>query len=203
MKYNSTLDPLPIPEYGRNVQNMVELCKNIQDRKERNICAQTIIGIIGGMFPERKSPEDNNKTLWDHLAIMAKFELDIDYPVEIVHSETLASKPEHISYPENDIIYRHYGHIIQRAIEQISAMPRGEERDYFTLLIANQMKRSYMAWNGKNVDDYTIFKELYELSNGVLELRESEHKLTTSSGTFPGAVASKNKNKQNQKKKKK
>lgn len=204
MKYNSNLTPLPIPEYGRNVQNMVEHCKTLESKEERNLCARSIISILGEMFPERCTPEDNNRALWDHLAIMAQFELDIDYPVEIVRKENLYSKPQRINYPENDIIYKHYGHIIQQAIEKAVAMPEGEERDYFTLLIANQMKRSYMTWNGKNVDDYTIFKELYELSNGELELRESEHKLLSSSTERASQHSSnKQRGKSNPKRKKK
>ncbi|PVZ09287.1 DUF4290 domain-containing protein [Porphyromonas loveana] len=172
MNYNSKMEPLAIPEYGRNIQNMVNYCKTIADRDERNRCAQTIIAIMGNMFPERRENGETKHILWDHLAIMAGFDLDIDFPMEIISKELLAKKPMAVQYSDNDIIYRHYGHLIQEAIQKACAMEPGEERHALELLIANQMKRSYLAWNKDTVDDYKIFKDLYELSEGRIELTE-------------------------------
>ena len=84
MEYNTQQRKLPLPEYGRSVQNMVDHCLTIADREERQRCANTIINIMGGMFPALRDMEDFHHKLWDHLAIMADFKLDIDYPVEIV-----------------------------------------------------------------------------------------------------------------------
>ncbi|WP_373810344.1 DUF4290 domain-containing protein, partial [Porphyromonas loveana] len=107
MNYNSKMEPLAIPEYGRNIQNMVNYCKTIADRDERNRCAQTIIAIMGNMFPERRENGETKHILWDHLAIMAGFDLDIDFPMEIISKELLAKKPMAVQYSDNDIIYRH------------------------------------------------------------------------------------------------
>lgn len=177
MKYNNSLTPLPLPEYGRSVQNMVDICKTIEDREERNHCAHSIIRILLAMFPDRSTPEDNNKVLWDHLAIMSNFELDIDYPVEVIQKEKMNPIPETIPYPKGTITYRHYGRIVEEAIQLVADMEPGEEREHMALVVANQMKLLYKDWNDSNVDDFTIFKELYELSNGRIELREGEHKL--------------------------
>ena len=51
MKYNTEEKKLVMPEYGRNIQNMVDYCVAIEDREERKRCANTIINIMGNMFP--------------------------------------------------------------------------------------------------------------------------------------------------------
>ena len=88
------MEPLAIPEYGRNIQNMVNYCMTIGDRDERNRCAQTIITIMGNMFPERRENSETKHILWDHLAIISGFKLDIDYPMEIINPELLERKPK-------------------------------------------------------------------------------------------------------------
>ena len=83
MQYTSELKRLVLPEYGRNVQQMVDHCMTIEDRAERTRCANTIINIMGNLFPHLRDIEDFKHKLWDHLAIMSDFKLDIDYPYEI------------------------------------------------------------------------------------------------------------------------
>ena len=92
MEYNTQQRKLPLPEYGRSVQNMVDHALTIEDREERQRCANTIVNIMGGMFPQLRDMEDFRHKLWDHLAIMSDFKLDIDYPVEIVKKESLGSE---------------------------------------------------------------------------------------------------------------
>ena len=178
MKYNTAEKHLVLPEYGRNVQNLVDYCVTIEDREERNRCANAIISIMGNLYPQQRDTNDFKHILWDHLAIMSGFKLDIDYPMEIISPELLERKPKAVSYSANDIVYRHYGHLIQEMILKACAMEQGEERHALELLIANQMKRSYLTWNKDTVDDYKIFKDLYELSEGRIELTEESCHLT-------------------------
>ena len=103
MKYNTEEKKLVMPEYGRNIQNMVDYCITIQDREERKRCANTIINIMGNMFPHLRDVNDFKHILWDHLAIMADFKLDIDYPYEIVKKEDLYSRPPRIPYNNSRI----------------------------------------------------------------------------------------------------
>ena len=51
MKYNTEEKKLALPEYGHNIQNMLDYCLTIQDREERKRFANTIINIMGHMFP--------------------------------------------------------------------------------------------------------------------------------------------------------
>lgn len=146
MKYNKQ-PALALPEYGRNIQNMVNHCLTIQDRDERNFCANSIVRIMSGMFPEFKTNNGNKDNVyWDHLAIMADFNLDIDYPCEIIHKDQLERHrpPKFLFYSDNDIIYRKLWAYLTRADKKAMEMPEGEERARgLAMMIANQMKQSY------------------------------------------------------------
>mgnify|MGYP002227863361 CR=1 FL=1 len=120
---------MTLPEYGRNIQNMVDYCVTIQDREERKRCANTIINIMGNMFPHLRDVNDFKHILWDHLAIMADFKLDIDYPYEIIKKENLYSRPPRIPYNNNRIRYRHYGKTLELMIRKATELqPRYGER---------------------------------------------------------------------------
>ena len=128
MEYNTQQRKLPLPEYGRSVQHMVDHALTIEDRDERQRCARTIVNIMGGMFPALRDSADFNRRLWDHLAIMSDFQLDIDYPVEVVKRESLEVKPDRLSYPQGHIRFRHYGHFVEELARTAAAMPEGEEK---------------------------------------------------------------------------
>ena len=107
MEYNTQQRRLPLPEYGRSVQNMVDHALTIENREERQRCANTIVRIMGNMFPPQlRDSADFKHKLWDHLAIMSDFKLDIDYPFELVKQEGLDNKPGNVAYPHSRIRYR-------------------------------------------------------------------------------------------------
>lgn len=177
MEYNTQQKKLPLPEYGRSVQNMVDHAMTIEDRAERQRCANTIINIMGNMFPHLRDVPDFKHKLWDHLAIMSDFKLDIDYPYEIVEKENLYTKPEPLSYPKINIRYRHYGRTLEKLIAKAAEYTDGEEKKQLIGLIANHMKKSFMAWNKDLVDDRKIFDDLKEYSKGMIELKEEDMRL--------------------------
>ena len=176
MEYNTQLKQLTLPEYGRNIQNMVDYCVSIENREERAKCASTIINIMGNMFPHLRDVNDFKHILWDHLAIMADFKLDIDYPYEIIKKEELHSKPGKVEYSRPDMQYRHYGKTLERMIALTGSYPEGKEKEQLVWLVVNHMKKSYIQWN-KEVDDAKIFQDLYELTNQKIDLRNSNMKL--------------------------
>ena len=180
MKYNTEGKRLTLPEYGRNIQNMVDYCVTIQDREERKRCANTIINIMGNMFPHLRDVNDFKHILWDHLAIMSDFKLDIDYPYEIVKKENLYTRPPRIPYKNSRIRYRHYGKTLELMIKKATEYPEGPEKDQLVRLLATQMKKSFLTWSKESVDDRKIFKDLDELSYGKIVLDENIHKLTES-----------------------
>lgn len=179
MKYNTQKKRMPLPEYGRSIQNMVDHALTIEDRAERQRCANTIINIMGGMFPHLRDVPDFKHKLWDHLAIMAGFNLDIDYPYEIIRKERLDAKPESIPYPNTKIRYRHYGRTLEVLIKKAIEFPEGEEKQNLIALICNHMKKDYITWNKDTVDDRKIAEDLYEYSNGKLQMTDDIMRLMT------------------------
>ena len=170
MKYNTQEKNLPMPEYGRAVQKMVDHAITIEDRAERQRCANTIIAVMGNMYPQLRDMPDFKHKLWDHLAVMADFKLDIDYPYEVSNAEALHPTPPRIEYPKGNIRYLHYGRCVQEMIQKACEMPEGEERMQLLRLIAAQMKKEYILWNKENVEDRKIFEDIYEYSNGQIRL---------------------------------
>lgn len=184
MEYNTKQKRLPLPEYGRSVQKMVDHALTIEDRAERQQCAQTIVRIMESMFPNlRNELPDYKRKLWDHLAIMSDFMLDIDYPYEVIKKETFTEPPLRISYKTNEIGYRHYGRIVENMIAHACTMEEGEERDNFVNLILIQMKKNYTAWNKDGVEDKRIFDDLRTISAGKIDYAISE--IRTSAGNAP------------------
>ncbi len=161
-----------LPEYGRSIQNMVDYCCSISDRDERQRCANSIIATMGNMFPQLRDAPDFKHKLWDHLAIMSDFKLDIDYPYEVIKADNLIVKPDPISYPHKKIRYRHYGQIVVDLIDKAVQMPEGEERNNLVALICNHMRKDYVLWNKDLIDDSKIDEDLKEYSNGKLSLTE-------------------------------
>lgn len=169
MDYNTERTKLPMPEYGRNIQNMVNYLLTIEDREKRNREAQTVVDVMGNLFPYLRDVEDFKHKLWDHLAIMSDFKLDIDYPYEPPSPEILHEKPRNVSYPQHNIKYRHYGAITEMMIQKAIEM-EGDEKRILIEQTANQMKKLYLAWNKDAVEDEKIFKDLEEMSGNRLKV---------------------------------
>ena len=178
--YNTQQKKLIMPEYGRNVQQMIDHCVSIEDREERTRCVNTIINIMGNLFPHLRDVDDFKHKLWDHLAIMSDFKLDIDYPYEIIRKENLRTKPDRIPYTLTPIRYRHYGKTLERMIKKCEDYPDGPERDQLISLLANHMKKSFLTWNKEVVDDDKIFKDLREYSHGRIDLSPETFRLKES-----------------------
>ena len=170
MEYNTQQRKLPLPEYGRSVQNMVDHALTIEDRAERQRCANTIVNIMGGMFPQLRDMEDYRHKLWDHLAIMSDFKLDIDYPYEVIKKENLNDKPDCVPYTNSSMHYRHYGKLLEKMLQKWQEMPEGEEKDRLIVYLANHMKKALTAWNKEAVDDEKILKDIMEYTHHEVPL---------------------------------
>lgn len=177
MQYNTQQKLMPLPEYGRSIQNMVDHALTIEDRAERQRCANTIINIMGSMFPHLRDVPDFKHKLWDHLAIMSDFNLDIDYPYEVIRKDNLNTRPEIIPYPSKKIRYRHYGRTLEVLIQKACDYPEGNEKNNLIALICNHMKKDYMTWNKDTVDDHKIAEDLAEYSNGKLQMTDAVTRL--------------------------
>jgi hypothetical protein len=170
--YNTQRKRMALPEYGRNVQKMVDHIKTIEDRDERNRAAKTIISIMGNLNPHLRDIGDFKHKLWDHLALIADFELDIDSPYPVPEPSKFVEKPKQIPYKQGDIRYLHYGRIIELMIDAACELEEGDQKEYLTTLIVNQMKKSYITWNRAQVADEVIIANMKLLSRGKLQMTE-------------------------------
>lgn len=170
MDYNTSRKKLNLPEYGRNIQQMVDHLSTVEDRDERNRLAKVLIGIMGNMNPHLRDINDFKHKLWDHLFIMSDFKLDIDSPYPIPNLETYMEKPKTVPYPSKPITLKHYGRSIEMMIQKAIEMEEGQQKDALTQLIANHMKKSYLMWNKDSVADEDIIKDLAKLSSGKLTI---------------------------------
>lgn len=177
LTYTTHLKKLVLPEYGRNIQRMVDHCLTIEDREERTRCAYTIIKTMEILFPAQGNAEDYRRKLWDHIAIMSDFALDVDLPFELIRPGSLVETPDPIPYENGDFDYRHYGLLLQHMISRAATMEPGEERDALVMLLANHMKKLMLAVNTDGVDDEKIFKDLRALSHGEITLDPAKVRL--------------------------
>lgn len=178
MEYNTSRQKLVLPEYGRNIQKMVKLTMEETDRDKRNKMAQAIIAIMGNMNPHLRDISDFTHKLWDHLAIISDFQLDIDSPYEAPEIQKLQEKPGNVPYNSITAKFKHYGQTIEKMVNVAVEMEDGELKEILIQLIANHMKKSYLTWNKEAVSDEQIFKDLKIMSDGKIDIDFEETKLT-------------------------
>ncbi len=179
LEYNAERPHLIIPEYGRHLQKLIDLAVAIEDKVERNKAAKYIIQVMGSLNPHLRDVPDFQHKLWDQIFIMSDFKLDVDSPFPIPTREVINLKPERLVYPQKNPKYRFYGNNIKYMIEVANKWEIGEMKSGLVKVIANHMKKSYLSWNKDTVTDAVIFEHLYELSEGKINLTQSEEELST------------------------
>jgi hypothetical protein len=172
--YNTSRKKLALPEYGRNVHNMVDLILDMEDREMRNQASQAIIDVMGNLNPFLRDIPDFKHKLWDHLAIMANFKLDIDYPYSPPSRDILLEKPHKVPYCQRDIKFRHYGYTMELMIRKAMEIEDGREKDILVSQLANHMKKSYLTWNRDSVEDEKILEDLSSMSKRLLKTDDVE-----------------------------
>ena len=170
LDYNTQREKLLLPEYGREIQNMVSHCVELPTKEERQQCAETIVSIMDRMNPQGRENADHEQKLWDHLAIMADFKLDIDYPYDVSQALKIATKPEPMGYPMSKIPVRHYGKMMFELFEQLKTMEEGNEKEELVRLVANQMKRCLIQWGHGSSDDEKVASDLARFTDGAVQL---------------------------------
>ena len=170
MQYNTQREQLVMPEYGRGIQMMVDMAVQIEDREERQRCANTIVKIMAGILPSTASKEDDEHRLWNHLARIAHYRLDIDYPVNIIPQEEVQAHPAPLAYPMKFIKRRHYGYLVEQALDYAKTLEDEEQRRLITECIANQMKQDLFIWNRDSMDNALVAQDIERYSDGELSL---------------------------------
>jgi hypothetical protein len=174
--YNTLRKRLIQPEYGRCVQQMVDHAVTIADRTKRQQCAETIVALMARMDEKHSHEDDFYKKLWNHLAAMSDYQLDIDYPVEILRVDERPVITDHLPYDQHRIQKRHYGHILEQLVEQLGEMDDSDpdKKEELTYLLANQMKRSLANWNKNVLDDHKVADDLAQYTDGKVQI-DADH----------------------------
>lgn len=170
MEYNTSRERLSMPEYGRNIQMMVNYLKTITDAEKRQKNAEAIIELMGVLNPHLRNVEDFKHKLWHHLFIIADFDLDVKSPYPIPSREKLLEKPQTIPYPAKNIKNKHLGRNFTAILEKAMKETDEEKRGKFAQILAYYMKLSYANWHKEPAQDETIREELEVLSGGLLSI---------------------------------
>lgn len=174
MEYNTDRTHLNMPEYGRIIQTLVERCKELPTKEERNEMANAIVDFMGQRNPQLRDEENYKHKLWDHLYILASYDLDIDSPYPLLSEEELHTAPKRMDYPKLQGDFKFYGKSILQLIEKAIELEAGDEKEALIEVIANNMKKSYNVYNKEHVHDDVIFRHLKELSENRLDLTNIE-----------------------------
>ena len=177
LDYNTHREQLLMPEYGREIQKMVDYAVSLTDKSERQNCAQEIVRMMETKVPELHDNADFEQTLWDHLYLMSHKQLDIDWPFDVTAAEKLQEKPKAIPLPQEGMRLRHYGKLLEQLFEKLKTMPEGEERDALAFYTANQMKRDLMTWGHGSMSDEKVADDLARFTDGIIQLDLSTTKL--------------------------
>lgn len=174
MVYNTEKGNLEIPEYGRNVQNMIFYLKNIEDQDLKQAYAEEIINLFAIMYPANRHLADYKEKLWNHLYRIAKYDLELQIPEGItIHRKDKESNTSHMDYPQTQFSNRHYGKYIQNMIKDALAMDDLDKRNGYKEVIASYMKLAYRTWNKEHfVSDDIIIQDLKEMSKDQLVFDE-------------------------------
>ena len=161
LDYNTQRERLVLPEYGREIQKMVDHATQLPTKEERQRCAETIISIMERMYPQGHETPDYEQKL---------FRLDIDFPFDVSDALKMARKPEPLPYPMSQIPVRHYGKLVFELFEQLKNMPAGPDRDELMRQTANQMKRDLLLWSHGSNTEEKIADDLARYTDGVIQL---------------------------------
>lgn len=172
LDYNTQREKLVMPEYGREIQKMVDLAVGLPTKEERNQCAQAIIHQMESKNPQLRTTPDYEQTLWDHLYLMSHKQLDIDWPYDVNDAENILSKPQPMAHPMHDeqAHLRHYGRLLTQVFEKLKTMEEGPERDELVRQTANQMKRDLATWGHGSVEDEKVADDLARFTDGRIQI---------------------------------
>jgi hypothetical protein len=206
--YNTQRRNLVLPEYGRHIQKMIQYVKSVQDRGKRNEQVRSVVTVMGNLNPHLRDIVDFRHKLWDHVYLIADFDIDIDSPYPVPVPETFKEKPAIIPYPNTPVRIMHYGRNIENMLKVLAGIPDGPEKETMIAAMAHYMKKQYLTWNKDAVSDDIIFKDIEVLSKGrihvnpALKLMNIQSNNSNNSNNHP-RHSQNNKNGKNKKHKKK
>lgn len=175
LDYNTGRPALLMPEYGREIQKMVDHAVTLPTKEERQRCAKAIVKLMMAKASQTVTDDNSKQAIWDHLYIISKRQLDIDWPYDVSNAEKIAGKPQPVPLtPRNDRVrIRHYGHLVEKLFEKLKTMPEGRELDELIRVTANQMKRDLLLWGHGSAEDERVFADMETFTDGRIQIDEN------------------------------
>ena len=176
LEYNSARERLLLPEYGRNIQKLVQHASELEDPEKRQWYVETLIELMNQMLPGTKTSVEIADKLWNHLFYIANYNIEVRVPDNVVihrKGEVFMIPSEDMEYPQKKIPYRHYGWNVHTMVQKALAMEQGPKRDEFAKIIGSYMKLAYRTWGKEQfVNDELIKQDLRKMSNGLIEISD-------------------------------
>lgn len=170
LDYNTQRELLLMPEYGREIQRMIDHAVTLPTKEERLRCARTIVKLMETKVPQIRENSGYEQALWDHLYLMSHKQLDIDWPFDISKAEKFHDKPQPMPLPQGNIHLRHYGKLVGELLDKLKDMPEGAQRTELIRLTANQMKRDLLQWGHGSADNEKVADDMARLTDGAVQI---------------------------------
>lgn len=168
--YTNSRPQVKLKEYGRNIQNMVEHIKTMEDKAERSRFCNTLVDFMKQVNPNLGNSNEYNQKIWDDLYIVAGFDLDINSPYPMPEKESIGKKPACVPYKTSEVKRKHYGRNIEILISEISKYETQEEKDFGIIYLGKLMRSFLAAYNRENVDEAVILNDIKKMSKGELDM---------------------------------
>lgn len=172
LEYNTHHEKMTLPEYGRGVQKMVDHIKTIEDRAKRTEQAKAVVSVMEILNPAIHGQQNWEHTLWDHLFVIAGYDLDIDSPYPMPERKDIEARPAVVPIQKKPIKATHYGRNIESIIELIVEREDGEQKTAMIRDLAIYMRTQYLIWNKDTVSEETILNDIVKLSDGRITIPE-------------------------------
>lgn len=175
MKYNSQREDLIIPEYGRNIHEMIQHIKTIEDKEKRQLLAEGMVDMMFQMSTNERKTQEYSDKMWTHMLKIADYELDVDVPegVELTRPAPIVKEAMKLEYPKPIRKYRHYGQYIQDLISKALAMEDGPKKQEFVRIIGSYMKTAYKQWNRDHyINDESVLEDIKIITKGKLSISD-------------------------------
>ncbi len=170
LDYNTQRTPLRLPEYGRIVYEMIGQLKEIADKEKRTQQAHAVVKVMELLNPQVRSQENYEQKLWDHLFIIADYDLEVDAPYPMPERAGLECRPMPVPINKKAVKATHYGRNIESIIDLIAGLEDGDEKTALIRSLAIYMRQQYLIWNKDSVADATIFADIEKLSEGRIRV---------------------------------
>lgn len=171
--YNSEHEELIIPEFGRSVQKLIQHAKTLEDKEYRQAFVERVAKLMMQLTTFQGDKKDHEYKVWQNIFRIAKYDLDVEAPVEIVEYTEMRKRPEAVEYPEGVPRYSHYGFYIQEMIKKAIEMEDADIKDQYTRLIGGYMMIAYKEYSNANTaTEERIWSDMRGISEGKIEIPE-------------------------------